>query len=206
MRQKEKNTISQYKIFQAALEEFGNYSYDKSSINRICEIGKISKGVMYHYFKEKDELYLLCVKYCFDLMVDYYKENLNEDLGWREGIKTFLEIRYKFFTKYPNMQKIFFNTLIGEPKHLVNEIANIKKEFDEFTFNFARKNILKMKIRENLEVEDIIAFIEFTQNGLNEKLHKKVQETGDIEKVFEEYDENIEKWLDILLYGIVKND
>lgn len=71
-----KGMVARFKILQVALNEFANYSYEKSSINRICSDGNISKGVMYHYFKDKDELYLLCIRYCYDTMVDYYKVRL----------------------------------------------------------------------------------------------------------------------------------
>ena len=76
MKQRNKSMIVRFKILQVALNEFANYSYEKSSINRICTEGNISKGVMYHHFKDKDELYLLCISYCYDTMLDYYKNRL----------------------------------------------------------------------------------------------------------------------------------
>ena len=97
MKQRNKSMIVRFKILQVALNEFANYSYEKSSINRICTEGNISKGVMYHHFKDKDELYLLCISYCYDTMLDYYKNRLKEIEDWREEIKSFLDIRYSFF-------------------------------------------------------------------------------------------------------------
>ncbi len=41
---------------------FIDKSYDTASVNSICETGQIPKGLLYHNFRGKDELYLLCVK------------------------------------------------------------------------------------------------------------------------------------------------
>lgn len=62
MKKQEKTQKTKERILAAALQEFGTKSYDTASINSICEIGKIPKGLIYHNFEGKDELYLLCVK------------------------------------------------------------------------------------------------------------------------------------------------
>lgn len=61
MTQKERQERSRKEIYQAALEEFGTYGYDKVNMERICGNHGISKGMMYHYYSNKDELFLLCV-------------------------------------------------------------------------------------------------------------------------------------------------
>ncbi|MEG1873185.1 MAG: TetR/AcrR family transcriptional regulator, partial [Ruthenibacterium sp.] len=61
MKRDEKNLASRRKILDSALAEFGANGYGLSSINTICSAGGISKGILYHYFKDKDELYLACV-------------------------------------------------------------------------------------------------------------------------------------------------
>ena len=39
----------------SAIKEFGRYSFAEASLNNICKEGNISKGIIYHYFKDKDE-------------------------------------------------------------------------------------------------------------------------------------------------------
>ena len=45
-----------------ALEEFARQGYGASSVNAVCSAQGISKGIIYHYFKTKDALYLACVE------------------------------------------------------------------------------------------------------------------------------------------------
>ena len=45
-------------IINSAIEEFGKYDYDRASVNAIIENSRTSKGTFYHYFANKEELYL----------------------------------------------------------------------------------------------------------------------------------------------------
>ena len=82
MKKQEKTQKTKERILAAALQEFGTKSYDTASINSICEIGKISKGLIYHNFKGKDELYLLCVKKSYDELVVALKVLRFKMLRW----------------------------------------------------------------------------------------------------------------------------
>ncbi|MEF9941398.1 MAG: TetR/AcrR family transcriptional regulator, partial [Lachnospiraceae bacterium] len=66
MKREEKAQVSKERIMAAAMEEFGEKNYDLSSLNNICNDNAISKGLIYHYFGNKEELYLCCVQSCLD--------------------------------------------------------------------------------------------------------------------------------------------
>lgn len=51
----------QERILEAAIQEFSEKNYDSASINRIIRQAGISKGSMYHYFKNKEDLYLYMI-------------------------------------------------------------------------------------------------------------------------------------------------
>lgn len=44
-------------ILDAALHEFASHGYSGASLNRIIEAAKVSKGSMYYYFDDKEDLY-----------------------------------------------------------------------------------------------------------------------------------------------------
>ena len=74
MTQRERQEHAKKTIFQAALAEFGAQPYDTVTMDRICSRHGISKGMMYHYFSSKDELFLLCVKELFQSLQVYIQE------------------------------------------------------------------------------------------------------------------------------------
>ena len=61
----EKGLDTLERIQQAAMEEFGTHNYSDVTIDNICSRHGISKGMMYHYYSNKDELFLLCVERTF---------------------------------------------------------------------------------------------------------------------------------------------
>ena len=65
MTQKERQDRSKEEICRAAMEEFGTLGYDKVTMERICGNHGISKGMMYHYYSNKDELFLHGVERTF---------------------------------------------------------------------------------------------------------------------------------------------
>ena len=62
MKREEKNLQTRRRIMDSALNEFSKQGYGASSINTICSAQGISKGIIYHYFKTKDDLFLACVE------------------------------------------------------------------------------------------------------------------------------------------------
>ena len=58
-------------ILKAGIEEFGKYSYDAASINRIIAQSGTSKGTFYHYFADKKALYHAILEYGIDIKKEY---------------------------------------------------------------------------------------------------------------------------------------
>ena len=65
MKQEEKTRLTRKKITDAAITEFGTKGYEKANINSICASG-IAKGLIYHNFADKEDLYIECLKLCFE--------------------------------------------------------------------------------------------------------------------------------------------
>ncbi|MEG1301930.1 MAG: TetR/AcrR family transcriptional regulator, partial [Erysipelotrichaceae bacterium] len=84
MKRDEKNLLSRHKILDSAFKEFGEQGYGLSSINNICTEGDISKGILYHYFKDKDELYLVCIRELFDSLTKHLQNELSDVSGTKE--------------------------------------------------------------------------------------------------------------------------
>lgn len=61
MKKAEKTERTKERILQAAMEEFGRKGYAAATIGAICSEHGIAKGLLYHNFVGKDDLYLACV-------------------------------------------------------------------------------------------------------------------------------------------------
>ena len=64
---------SKQKILDAALEVFVNQGYHSATVDAIAKTAGISKGLMYNYFKSKDDvLQELMIGMMDALMCEYY--------------------------------------------------------------------------------------------------------------------------------------
>ena len=62
MNKNEKTERTVAKIMESAMTEFGTNGYAGGTVNNICKAG-INKGLVYHNFSGKDELFLICFRY-----------------------------------------------------------------------------------------------------------------------------------------------
>lgn len=60
----------QEKIFNAAAKEFAARGYEAASVNRIIDQAGISKGSLYYYFDDKEDLFVTVIERAFNRLKD----------------------------------------------------------------------------------------------------------------------------------------
>ena len=68
-------------IIDAAVREFGEYSYDAASINRIIKASGTSKGTFYHYFRDKKDLYFSIMEEAVKIKQEYLSRMMEQVKG-----------------------------------------------------------------------------------------------------------------------------
>ena len=85
-----------------SMKEFSEKGYEGASLNNVCLAEGISKGIIYHHFKDKNELYLLCVQKCFDELTLYLKKAAEKMTGSaEEQLQSYFRARLGFFAENP---------------------------------------------------------------------------------------------------------
>ena len=201
MRQEEKNRKSKEAILTCAFREFAEQGYALGSINSICAAGKLSKGLLYHYYTNKDELYLACVKRCFSELTAYLE---NELLPREEEITTecYFETRLMFFRKHPGHQRIFCDTLVCPQGALNESIREIRKPFDELNDRLLTAVLKKEKLAEGVTMEDAMLQLRLFEDFVSTYFRNTY---ADGERA-EEYDGLSRKMLNVMLYGLIARD
>ncbi|QEH67104.1 TetR/AcrR family transcriptional regulator [Cellulosilyticum sp. ST5] len=204
MKQNEKKQLSQDKILNAAIIEFGTKSYENASLNNICSDNKISKGLIYHYFKNKDELYLCCVKICFDELTRFLDSKKYVFTDFQKDINHYLALRYRFFHENPNYSNIFFNTVLQPPMHLKEQIKEIRKDFDAQGLQYYKNALKNIVLREDITEEEAIGYFFIFQEMFNGYFQSKAYESSDFNSLIEAHEMKLSKFLNIMLYGMAK--
>lgn len=201
MSRDEKTKLMKRKILNAAIKEFGEYGYTKTSMNNICKHAGISKGIIYHYFQDKDDLYLTCVKICYQTLLEYYVEHSRHMNG---DIDAYMYIRMNFFKEYKYLRGLFFQVLLNTPIQLQEEIERLKQPLTEFHHDIYLQNLSKLNLRTHMTTEKAIQYIDIMQNAYNDYFRKELDKSDNFEEVIKNHEEFISQWVDYMIYGIAR--
>lgn len=174
----------QNRIINAALKEFAQKGYDNASTNEIVKEAGISKGLLFHYFQNKKQLYFFLFDYCYDLIVDefYKKADLTEPdfiIRMRQAIA----IKMELLSKYPEIFKFIQEAFLEESKELKEEFGKKKQELTKINIEKAYEGIDLSRFREDVDVQKILKIINWTFEKMSdEALYKaKLSPTHDID-------------------------
>lgn len=111
-------------ITDAAFELFGREGYTKTSISGIAARAGVSKGLIYHYFKSKEEI----LEAIYESLMDLSKKllRLEEGVSAREKMKLMIDGSFHFITEMTSMARILMSLII-QPE----AVASMKKALDK---------------------------------------------------------------------------
>ena len=198
------NEDKKKKILDACIYEFADKGYDQASTNSIIKKAGISKGILFHYFKNKKSLFYYILDYCIREMIEEYKKYpLTETKDIFQRISELGVIKLKIAHKYPYIVKLFMESLQKAPQDMRSEIEKkylqITKEWMPLFF----EDIDYSKFRRNVEPSKAIQIIMLFLEALGEKYLKDFK--GKELELFQNYDKIMAEYMEymeILKYGM----
>ena len=198
MKRTKRTELTISKIQEAALEEFGVNGYAGGTINNICKRG-INKGLIYHNFKDKDELYLACLENSCKKLV-----SLIEESGCTSDQLQYMKLRMRFFTEYPNEAHIFLEAILQPQEKLQDRIKQILEPFEQINEKIYRSVVATITLRDGITEEDAINHFRLMQRMFNGYFSSSAYRSMTLDKQIKEHEMNLSKLLDFMLYGIAK--
>lgn len=208
MNRKEKNALSRQRILEATMREFSAKGYANASLNTVCAEHNISKGIIYHYFKDKDELYLLCVKECFDELTAYMKGIADELTGMaEERIQAYFDARIRFFANNPICFGIFADASFNTPVTLAGQIADCRRQFDMLNISVLTNLLNGESLRKGISIQAIVEDFSMYMDFFNMRFKDVLRTADSCENIIREHEERCHRQLDIMLRGVLgEND
>ncbi len=179
------------RIINASLDEFAKNSFKKASTNNIVKNAGISKGLLYHYFSSKKELYEWLKKFVFELMIN----EILEKIDWNEAdiferIKQIVLIKMQVIEEYPNLAS--FSKVIYEEKSYEEMKELIENISPGFYSQIYSRNIDFGLFKEDIDAHKAIKIIQWTIEKYSEEYlngFKLTNENIDYEAISKEMDE-----------------
>ena len=201
MKREEKNAETKHRIIESALKEFSEKNYREASLNTICDQGEVSKGIIYHYYRDKEELYLACVKECFDSLKAYLDQKVKiTDDPLEKNLNEYFQVRLHFFDENPIYFGIYCNAILNPPEELEQQLNKATKEFKEQTIKILNALLKKAELRKGISNDDVIETFSEYQDWVNTRSQRNKTIS------LKEHELKTQRALKILLYGVVESE
>ena len=196
MKQEEKSQKSRAHILEYAFAEFAEQGYLGASVNTICAAGKISKGLLYHYYADKDALYLACVRQCFQDLTSALSSALNAKTVTPDQ---YFDTRLVFFAQHPRHQRLFCDTVVNPPRHLLRELEACRASFDKLNKAMLTAILEKETLADGISVQDAISQLRIFEDCVSTYLKNASQE----ERLADKHNQLCRQTFQTMLYGLI---
>ena len=204
-----KSKISRRKIIDAALREFGQRGYEGASTNQICLSAGISKGLLYHYFKNKENLFLAVCDRCLDdlwqfLDLDKLRSHPVDD----GALLDFYRRQTDFFSTHPDHYHILTQLLSSCPSDAVAGMIEDKRRVFRDRASvalrlFLSRSSLRPDVDKELTLQLLLELVESVQARYLELIFRRHVPA---ELALETMEKGLRASLDIILYGILQRE
>ncbi len=200
MNKKEIKTLkSKEKIIRCAIEMLGDHGYDNFTVSALCKNYDISKGLFYHNFSGKAELFLSCVKVCYQTMLDFFRSDSEIPT-----LEQYIALRLRFFRENPRLSRIFFESYIQTETAVFEEVKKIRSGLIAFNRSVYSRFLDTVTLRQGISREDAMEHFEMLQKMFNSYYSSPIFRKEDVEFLEMEHRLNFAKFLDCIIYGVVE--
>ncbi|SHJ39127.1 transcriptional regulator, TetR family [Clostridium cavendishii DSM 21758] len=201
----------QNKIIKAALDEFSEKGYDKSSTDIIAQNSEIAKGSLFYYFKSKKNLYLYIVEYCLDLITEKLINDMNK-INKGDFYERIMEVgwtKQRLLIEYPLHSKIILDAFLNMPIELKENLDNLyiknytsnMQILQKYILDYMDLELLKPTVKKEDAIFITMSLFEAFSKKYTEMYKNRVEDLlNNKEQFFKEFD----KYVDIIKYGIYK--
>jgi AcrR family transcriptional regulator len=177
------------KLLNAGMEEFSILGRKRSSLNKILQTAKVSKGVFYHYFEDKDDFFEEMIRYSGKYILTHLEDNriLSETDFIERLIKAML-LKYELFIQYEHFTEFLKKIFSEYPPERVSELLQhdgsfsmrvISENIDYSMFNDqenidSTKSVIGRFINQ-LSTEVYVFFKDMTKEQVSEFYHKETR-------------------------------
>lgn len=164
----------QDRIINAAIKEFAQKGYDKASTNEIVKEAGISKGLLFHYFQNKKQLYL----FLYEHMIEILMGKITEKINWDEKdifvrYRQIALLKIEIYQIYPEMLNFAKSIHKDSSPAVKMDIDRRTKELLESSLDKLFSDIDLSKFKKGIDIKKAINIINWTLEGFAYQMQEK---------------------------------
>ncbi len=191
----EKETVKD-RIIASASDFFVRFGFYKTTMDEIARKIHKAKGVLYYYFKSKEDLYTEVVR----SELNNVKEELKKIVNSNDDPVTTLENYIKSRFELLNNAKNYHETLHADFRERYAFVEEVRNDFDNFERTQLKKIISEGKKRGYFAISNLDRTIDVVMIML-----KSVEIPLYLQKKYNEYKNIMDEMISLIFNGLKKN-
>jgi TetR/AcrR family transcriptional regulator len=199
------NPEKQDRILNSAIKEFAQKGYRTASTNEIVKEAEISKGLLFHYFNNKKDLFL----FLYDHFMGMAMEEIHAKVEWTEKdifirYRQIAILKFELFNKYPEMFNFIKSVYKEDAPEVKKEIEQKNKELLKNGYKDLFGDIDHTKFKEGLDVEKTLNIIFWSMEGFAYRQQDKALSGELDQKYLEDVLKEMDAYCEILRKSFYK--
>jgi AcrR family transcriptional regulator len=166
-------------IMNAVCYEFAQKGYDLASTNEMVSKAKISKGMLFYYFENKQKLYQYLVNESLDMLDQMIKAMNHDKSDIIAHYRLMAETEMKYYYKHPALFT-FMGSIIKNSNDLLEKETITRMHQTFITFQKIKNDVSTFDgslLKEDLDKDKAIKIIQYAIEGYEASLTKKMMNT-----------------------------
>lgn len=189
-------------IRNSAMLEFGENTFKKTSADSIAKRASISKGLLFHYFKDKRELYLYLFQYAIDESIGLYIKSFYDykETDFFLALEKGHAAKMELVRRHPGLFRFVMRAYYERDSMLSPKLRQkLYDTLEQTTTDFLSRMDLS-KFKDGVEPREVVRLLTLASEGM-------LAETGacsgeEINALFAEY----KKYADMLRQFLYKEE
>ncbi|MEH7442022.1 TetR/AcrR family transcriptional regulator [Bacillus sp. JJ1122] len=199
------NKEKQERILNAVLKEFAQKGYDNASTNEMVKAAGISKGLLFHYFNNKKELYIFLYNHFVRVLTeDFFNEMDFSERDIFERLKNLMISKSRMMIKYPEVFDFMISASMETAEEVKNELASTNTDLMHASYARLFDNIDLGKFHDGTDIPRTINIIMWTLEGFSNQELKKTKQLNKGPHDFDEAFKEAEVYIEMLKKSFYK--
>lgn len=188
----------QQAILNAGYRVFSQNSYKNSPMSEIADAAGISKSLLFHYFRNKKELYLFLWDKCAEITIEYLTEyGCYGQTDLFESMERGMRAKMEIIRRYPDMGNFTIRAFYEKDEAICGDIQESYHKYFNLKADKTRLNFDPAQFVEGLDIAMMYREMYWASEGyIWEMVQRGNIDIDQMEKVFNKL---IEFWKSIYL-------
>ena len=190
------------RIITAAMQEFMK-GYRNARTDKIVKCAGISKGLLFHYFGTKKELFFFLFRYAIEIIGGEYKTGRFESRDFIDNIWQLSLLARELINRHPLVYGFLASSYFSFQDVFPGELHNFQNPVEELKQRLLERADRSL-VRDDLDPEKALRTILWTVDGYSAELARFGHKVADYEPHYDRIEKELGDYLELLRKALYK--